>query len=253
MNLRVLGSAGAELPGFRPPSFLIDGSLLLDAGTIGSVLTEEEQWNIRNIFITHSHLDHIRSIAPLADNIIIKNISSHTVVVHGIDQVVAAMHNHMFNNVIWPDFTRLPSPDKPVLSFNVIEPLREYRIDDYTIKAVEVHHTVPAVGYLVSGNGRTIAYTGDTGPTEAIWRHVSGADALIVEVSFPDSMEEMALLTRHLTCSLLKIELEKIEKLPTRIFITHPKPQYYDSIKKEITNLGNPAIELLHDGAEFVI
>lgn len=253
MKLRILGSAGAEFPNFRPPSFLIDGSLLLDAGTISSVLTEDEQWNIRNIFITHSHLDHIRSIPALADNIIIKNITSHNVLVHSTKPVISAMQDHMFNNIIWPDFTKLPSPENPVLSFKVIEPLREYKIDDYRIKAVEVDHTVPAVGYLVSSNGRTIAYTGDTGPTEAFWQHVSGADALIVEVSFPDCMQEMALLTKHLTCSLLKTELKKIKKLPTRIFITHPKPQYYDVIKREVASLGNPAIELLHDGAEFII
>jgi len=48
MKLRVLGSAGAEFPDFRPPAFLIDDSLLLDAGTISAVLTEEEQWQIRS-------------------------------------------------------------------------------------------------------------------------------------------------------------------------------------------------------------
>jgi len=253
MELRVLGSAGAEFPNFRPPSFLIDGSLLLDAGTISSVLTEDEQWNIRNIFITHSHLDHIRSIPALADNIIIKNIASHNVMVHSIEPVISAMQNHMFNNIIWPDFTRLPSLENPVLSFKTIESLKEYQIENYIIKAVDVDHTVPAVGYLVSSGGKTIAYTGDTGPTEEIWRYVSGVDALIVEVSFPDCMQEMALLTKHLTCSLLKTELMKIEKLPSRIFITHPKPQYYDVIKSEVASLGNPAIELLHDGTVFTI
>lgn len=253
MKLRVLGSSGAEFPGFRPPSFLIDDALLLDAGTISSVLTEDEQWSIRTIFITHSHLDHIRSIPALADTIIIKNSASHTVLVHSIEPVISAMKNHLFNNIIWPDFTRLPSEENPVLSFQTIEPLTEYQVENYRIRAVEVNHTVPAVGYLISGNGKTLAYTGDTGPTEAIWPYVSGADAMIVEVSFPDCMREMALLTKHLTCSLLKTELEKIEKLPPLILITHPKPQYYDVIKKEVAGLGNPAIELLYDGAEFII
>jgi ribonuclease BN (tRNA processing enzyme) len=253
MELRVLGSAGAEFPNFRPPSFLIDGSLLLDAGTISSVLTEDEQWSIRNIFITHSHLDHIRSIPALADNIIIKNIASHNVLVHSIAPVISAMQLHMFNNVIWPDFTKLPSPDNPVLSFKTIESLKEYQVEDYIIKAVDVDHTVPAVGYLVTCKGKTIAYTGDTGPTDAFWRYVSGVDVMIVEVSFPDCMQEIALLTKHLTCSLLKTELKKIERLPSRILITHPKPQYFSIIKREVASLGNPAIELLHDGAVFTI
>ncbi len=41
MKLRVLGSAGAEFPHFHPPAFLIDEALLLDAGTIGAVLSED--------------------------------------------------------------------------------------------------------------------------------------------------------------------------------------------------------------------
>jgi ribonuclease BN (tRNA processing enzyme) len=250
MKLRVLGSAGAEFPGFRPPAFLVDDHLLLDAGTIGSVLSEEEQWGLRNILITHSHLDHIRGIPALADNIIIKNLA-HTVVVHSTPEVITALRDHLFNNVIWPDFTRIPSPDRPVLTFKEIAVGQEFGVAGYSVRAVRVNHTVPAVGYIIAKDGRTLAYTGDTGPTEEIWRHVAGIDALIVEVSFPDSMEDLALLTRHLTCSLLKVELEKIVQLPRRILITHPKPQYYDTIRSEIAGLGIGEIELLHDGAVF--
>jgi len=250
MKLRVLGCAGAEFPNFRPPAFLIDDHLLLDAGTIGSVLTEEEQWNIQNILITHSHLDHIRGIPALADNIIIKNLR-HTVNVYSTCDVIKALQDHMFNNIIWPDFTKIPNAENPVLIFETIVTEENYTIAGYVIRAVAVNHTVPAVGYLVSGNGATLAYTGDTGPTEDFWQQASGVDALIVEVSFPNNMEQLALLTRHLTCSLLSAELKKIEKPPQRILITHPKPQYYDIIKKEIDCLRMQEIELLHDNATF--
>jgi ribonuclease BN (tRNA processing enzyme) len=250
MKLRVLGSAGAEFPDFRPPAFLIDDQLLLDAGTIGSVLTEEEQWALKNIFITHSHLDHIRALPALADNIIIKNLS-HSVRIFSIPDVISALRDHMFNNIIWPDFSMLPSPESPVLSFETIDTGVEYSVCDYRIRAIPVNHTVPAVGYQVVKGSTTLVYTGDTGPTEEIWRYVNGIDALIVEVSFPNSMETMALKTGHLTCSLLSIELVKIVRLPKRILITHPKPQYYDIIRSEIECLGLKEIELLHDGAIF--
>jgi ribonuclease BN (tRNA processing enzyme) len=250
MKLRVLGSAGAEFPDFRPPAFLIDDNLLLDAGTIGSVLTDDEQWNIKHILITHSHLDHIRGIPALADNIIIKNLS-HAVSIYSIPAVISAMEDHLFNNIIWPDFTRIPSEENPVLIFNRIETGKELLVNGYNVKAVEVDHTVQAVGYIVSSGGVTLAYTGDTGPTDEFWRHVSGLDALIVEVSFPDSMVDLALLTKHLTCSLLKTELAKIDKLPGRILITHPKPQYYETIRREIDSLNIPGIQLLHDGTVF--
>ncbi len=252
MKLQVLGSSGAEFPGFRPPAFLVDDNLLLDAGTICSVLSEEEQLNIENIFITHSHLDHIRGIPALADNIIIKNIAQ-TVTVHSSKDIIAAMKEHLFNDIIWPDFTHIPSVENPVLAFNEVESGRELKIASCNIKVIDVNHTVPAVGFILAKNGKTLAYTGDTGPTEDIWHHVSGIDVLIVEVSFPNSMKPRALLTKHLTCSMLKTELEKIGNLPGRILITHPKPQYYEIIKNEIAGLGIKGIELLNDGAVYEI
>lgn len=252
MKLRVLGSAGAEQPDFRPPAFLLDDQLLLDAGTIGSVLTDDEQWKIHTIFITHSHLDHIRSIPALADNIIITN-QLHTVSVQSIGEVITALQNHLFNNVIWPDFTRIPSPENPVIKFTAITPYQEYTVRDYSITAIPVNHTVPSVGYLVKSGGRTLVYTGDTGPTEEIWTYCSGADALIVEVSFPDSMKTLAQLTKHLTASMLVKELARIDVLPKRILITHPKPQYYDLIHKEIEELAIDGVELLRDGSVYEI
>lgn len=252
MKLRVLGSAGAEMPDFRPPAFLIDDHLLLDAGTIGAVLTEEEQLKLQHLFITHSHLDHIRGIPALADNIIIKN-HKHTVTVYSIKDVVTALQNHLFNNIIWPDFTVIPSPDNPVISFETIDTGREYSISDYSIRAIPVNHTVPTVGYRVCQGATTLLYTGDTGPTDEIWQYANGIDALIVEVSFPNSLESLALLTKHLTSSLLKVELDKIQILPKRIFITHPKPQYVDLIRSEVEALGLKEVELLHDGAVFEI
>lgn len=252
MKLRILGSAGAELPDFRPPAFLLDDQLLLDAGTIGSVLTEEEQWKIHTIFITHSHLDHIRSIPALADNIIIKNMS-HTVSVQSTTEVITALQNHLFNNIIWPDFTKIPSAESPVLRFDTIIPCQEYIVHGYRVTAIPVNHTVPTVGYLVKSGGKTIVYTGDTGPTDEIWKFCSGADALIVEVSFPDSMKDLAQLTKHLTASMLVEELKKIDVLPKRILITHPKPQYYDLIHKEVKALEITGVELLRDGSVYEI
>jgi ribonuclease BN (tRNA processing enzyme) len=106
---------------------------------------------------------------------------------------------------------------------------------------------------MVKSGGKTLVYTGDTGPTEAIWTYCSGADALIVEVSFPDSMSSLAKLTKHLTASMLLEELAKIEVLPKRILITHPKPQYYDVIHDEIQKLALFGAELLRDGSIYEI
>lgn len=247
MKLRILGCSGAELPGHQLSAFLIDDSLLLDAGTVGAVLDEEEQWQVKDILITHPHLDHIRGIPLLADNIIVKGLA-HRVNVISTGEVIAAISSHLMNGIIWPDFTKIPSAQSPVISYTEILPEKEFLVGGFAVTACPVNHTVPAVGYRVSKGGRTLLYTGDTGPTERFWQIAGDAAALVVEVSFPSELEEIALLTGHLTPLLLGKELAKLATLPPRILITHLKPQYYDRIKAELDALSMPGIELLRDG-----
>lgn len=250
MILRVLGCSGAELPGCNPPGYLIDDTLLLDAGTIGAALSEEEQWAIRHIFITHCHLDHIRALPFFADNMALKN-GPHNVGIVSARDILQVLKTNIMNNLVWPDFSRIPSPEAPVLSYRELEHAEVFRADGFTVTACSVTHSVPAQGYIVRKGEQALLYTGDTGPTEAIWQHASQLSAMIIEVSFPNDMEQMALLTGHLTAKLLAKELAKIAVLPLRIFITHPKPQFYQRIKDELAALAVPQLELLRDGSSY--
>jgi ribonuclease BN (tRNA processing enzyme) len=253
MLLKVLGSSGAEFQGFNLPAFLIDGSLLLDAGTIGSRLSESEQWDIRNILITHSHLDHIKGIPFLADNIIIKN-KEHSITIFGIKETLTSLRENLLNDKIWPDFTKISAAIEPVIKLRNISAGRSFSINGYKITAYKVNHTVPAAGYIIKdGKGSSLLYTGDTGPTNEIWKASDRVNVVIVEVSFPDSMEELALKTGHLTSRLLMGELEKIKDMPDRIYITHPKPQYIKQIRSEIKKMRNGRIEMLKDGRVYEI
>lgn len=253
MLLRVLGSSGAEYPGYNPPALLIDGKLLLDGGTIGTQLTEKEQWAVRNILITHSHLDHIKGIPFLADNIIISK-KRHSVNLYGIRETLSALRRNLLNDLLWPDFTRISAAIEPVLRLRQIGSGRPFAVDGYTVKACRVSHAVPAVGYIVSnGAGRTILYTGDTGPTNAIWKYAGYVDMAVVEVSFPNKMEALALTTGHLTARLLKKELAKCATFPGRVLVTHPKPQYIHKIRKEVQALGDRRIGMIKDGKTYDI
>ena len=241
-----MGCAGAEFPNFHPSAFLIDDILLLDAGTIGAVLSEQEQWAIKHILITHAHLDHIRGIPMLADNIVIKELKN-SLTIYGIREAIASLATHLLNDVIWPDFSKIP-PSHPVIKYQEVEREKELVLGSYKVTAIEVNHTVPAVGYLVRKGLTSIMYTGDTGPTDRIWQWTDGISALIVEVSFPNEMENLAIKTRHLTPELLSHELLKLKKLPPRILITHPKPQHIEKIASELAALGIEQVEMLRDG-----
>jgi len=250
MILRVLGSSGAEFPGFNPSGFLIDDTLLLDAGTIGAALSEEEQAAIRHILVTHCHLDHIRGIPLFADNMALKN-PQHNVEVLSARDILHSLKTHIMNDQIWPDFSRIPSPEAPLIRYREIENAEVLQVGGYTITACSVTHSVPAQGYIVRKGCHALLYTGDTGPTEAIWQYAANLSAIIVEVSFPNDMEEMALLTGHLTARLLSKELGKIVTLPPRIFVTHLKPQFYQTIKDDLAALGVPQLELLQEGSSY--
>ena len=253
VKLRVLGSSGAEFPGYNPPAFLIDRKLLLDGGTIGSRLSESEQWEIKNVLITHSHLDHIKGIPFLADNIILKN-RRRSFTLFGIDETLTALKENLLNDKLWPDFTRISAATDPVIRLKSIPDSKAFKIGGYTIKACRVNHTVPAVGYIIKDNsGRVLLYTGDTGPTNDIWLAAPRVDVIIVEVSFPNNLEALAIKTGHLTARLLAGELAKMTNFQGRVLVTHPKPQYIDRIRKEIRAIGRKRIEMLKDGKEYEI
>lgn len=252
MKLTVLGASGAEFPGFHPPAFLIDDSLLLDAGTIGAVMDEDAQWAIRHILLTHSHLDHIRGIPFLADNIIIKN-KKHNVIVMGIKDTLKTLKNNLLNNSVWPDFTVIPDKLTPVLTLKTITAEKTFRLNEYKITAYPVNHAVAAVGYVVEDSGGVrLLYTGDTGPTDKIWKATSRPiNAAIIEVSMPNAMREMAIMTGHLTAELLVAEIAKMEIIPDRILITHPKPQYLKTITRELKALKKYNVQRLVSGDVF--
>jgi ribonuclease BN (tRNA processing enzyme) len=216
MLLKVLGSAGAEFPGHYPTAFLIDGKLLLDGGTIGARLSEAEQFAIRNVLVTHSHLDHIGAIPFLADNIVIGN-KRHSIALFGIRETLTALRKYVLNDELWPDFTRISAAREPVVKMRNVLPGRSFRIGGYTIRAFRVNHTVPAVGYIIRDRrGKVLLYTGDTGPTDAVWGAAKKVDAVIAEVSFPNNMKALALKTGHL--GLIRKEVAKIRGMRIEMF-----------------------------------
>jgi ribonuclease BN (tRNA processing enzyme) len=253
MKIRVLGCSAAELPKLNLPSFMIDGDILLDAGTIGTVLDESEQWKIKHIFLTHAHLDHIKDIPFFADNIAISK-KNHHVSIMSIPEVIQALRDNLLNDVVWPDFTKIPTPDNPIIRLKKIDSGKRFKVGSYKFTAYKVNHTVPAVGYLIEDKRKKrLLYIGDTGPSDTIWESLykKRIHCLIIEVSFPNRFKDLALKTKHLTPRLLALEMKKLEILPDNIFITHFKPQYRDMIKEELKMLKINNIKILQDGTRF--
>lgn len=255
MRIKVLGASGSEVRGHLCPAFVVDEAILLDAGTVGLSLNITEESRIRYVLLTHAHFDHIKGLPFLLDNLATRG-TRNTVTVMSGEEVIAALKTNILNDRIWPDFTTIPTPEAPVLRYAVIRPEVRERINGYTVTAVAVSHTVPTYGYILeNGEGKAVAYTGDTGPTDRFWvtMNTIRVSCLITESSFPNRLAEEASRSGHLTPSLLEQQIEKMKTPPPTICLVHAKPQHRREIEEEVLALGRKEIRFLREGETLTI
>ena len=235
MKVRVLGCSGAIAKDCRTTSFLIDGDVLVDAGTGVGDLTLGEMRGVEHVLLTHSHLDHVAAL-PLMVDAIASGLAK-PVTVHALAGTIAALKAHVFNDVIWPDFSRLPTPDAPFISFQEIRVGQTLDINGKRIEVLPAVHTVPAVGYAVSAGKGCWIFTGDTERNPAFWERVNQMDvaALVIETAFSNREKELARRSLHLSPNALAEELDCIDQgRAYPIYITHTKPAETELIMAEI-------------------
>jgi ribonuclease BN (tRNA processing enzyme) len=245
MQTRVLGCSGSIAAGNRTTSFLLDDNVLIDAGTGVGDLTLEEMVAVDHILVTHSHLDHVLAIGLLADSVTRRRTAAARppVGVHHHRRArggSAALRLHVFNGVIWPDFTRLPDIHHPVLHFEPLEVGQVLTLGPRRIEVLPASHTVPAVGYAVLGSQGAWVFTGDTGPNPALWQRLLGLPvaALIIETAFRDDEHALATISQHLCPSQLQQELARLQA-PADVYITHIKPGEVETVMAEIGAQGS--------------
>ncbi|MDP6512342.1 MAG: MBL fold metallo-hydrolase, partial [SAR202 cluster bacterium] len=181
MELRILGAHNMESRDTRFEAHLVDGILALDAGGLTRSLSFEEQHKIRAIVLTHRHFDHIRDLMPFG---LTMRDSGVTVDVYGIEDTLDFVTDKLMDGSLYPPFLEFPSREKPIYALHEVEPLEEFQVLDYKVKAVPVPHAVPAVGYMVSTNDVSVFYTGDAGKgVSEAWQHAE-PDILLTEVTF---------------------------------------------------------------------
>jgi ribonuclease BN (tRNA processing enzyme) len=245
--IRVLGCSGAIAAGCRTTSFLLGDDTLVDAGTGVGDLTLAELARIDHILVSHSHLDHVLAIGLLADSVIRPREAAGRppVQVHALAPTLAALRSHIFNGTIWPDFTRLPSAEHPVLELVPVEQGQRFVLGGRTVEVLSASHTVPACGFAVEGTDGWWVYTGDTGPNPALWQRLRGIKVahLVIETAFGDDERQLAGISRHLCPAVLGHELQQLGgplNASVNVFITHIKPGEMDAVMAEIRLLGTP-------------
>jgi ribonuclease BN (tRNA processing enzyme) len=254
MILNVLGCSGSIAAGCKTTAFLLDGDVLIDAGTGVGDLALEALARIDHILISHSHLDHVLSIGLLADGVmrVRRAAGRGPIQVHALPETLAALRQHIFNGVIWPDFTRLPSAEQPVLQLVPFAVGDLLELNGKRIEVLSAAHTVPACGFAVECGGEAgdetgqaqrgwWVYTGDTGPNPLLWERLRRMKVahLIIETAFSDEERQLARISRHLCPAALGHELAQLEG-SVDVHITHIKPGESEAVMAQIAKLGVP-------------
>lgn len=262
MKVRVLGCSGAIAKDCRTTSFLVDGRILVDAGTGVGDLTLAEMQQVTDLLLTHAHLDHIAALPLMLDAVGTQR--GRPLRVHALPETIQALRAHVFNDLIWPDFTRLPSADHPFLEFRPLTPGQTLEVAGHTVQLLPAVHTVPAVGYALSvADGPCWVFSGDTGPNPGFWQALTAlrVGLLVIETAFSNREQRLARESLHLSPGMLVEQLDAIMPTSTYpIYITHTKPAETELIMSEIVELerqreaaGKPArrIHWLAAGQEF--
>jgi ribonuclease BN (tRNA processing enzyme) len=241
MKVRVLGCSGAIAKDCRTTSFLLDQDVLVDAGTGVGDLTIDEMAGIAHVLLTHSHLDHIAALPLMVDACATKR--STPLQIHALQATIDALKTHIFNNVIWPDFSSLPTPAAPFVSFHPLVCGQTLLLGGKQIEVLPAVHTVPAVGYAaraasaVNASQGCWVFTGDTGKNPALWARLNQLDVamLVIETAFSNRESDLAQRSLHLSPDVLASELDYIapgKNYP--VYITHTKPAETELILAEI-------------------
>lgn len=225
----------------RSGCLLVNGRLALDSGGLASQLGLAEQVAVDHVLLSHAHLDHIGELAFLVDNVMASRTTP--LKIWAPAPILDQVRQHLFNNQIWPDFSRICVREHAVIEFCPLDDVGRLELDGLQIRWVRTRHPVFSVGYLVEDEKGAFLYTGDTGPTEAVWTLAGESPrlrAVFVEAAFPNRLQALAMTSGHLTPALLCDELEKMGDSPVRINVMHVKPVYHDEIALELKALAHP-------------
>lgn len=242
MHIRVLGCSGSIAAGCRTTAFLLDSDVLIDAGSGVGDLTLEELECVDDILLSHAHLDHVLGVPLLADSVMRRRTGRPPIRVHALPQTLETLRTHLFNGQLWPDFTTLPCPTRPVLSLHPFQTGDVLDLGGRRIEVLPALHTVPAVGFAVLAPAGAWVFTGDTAPNPALWRRLAAMPVrhLVIETAFSDDERAVAEVSRHLHPTALAGELRHLAQ-PTQVHITHIKPGEMAAVMAEIRALSPAA------------
>lgn len=234
MRVTVLGCNGSITGNLRTTCYQVDDDLLIDAGTGAGDLSLQQAIAINTVFLTHSHLDHCCMLPMLADAACA--FRDMPLTVYALPQTISAIKRNILNGEIWPDYTALPSPERPYIRFQPIAPGETVELNGRKITALPARHAIPCASYQLDSGNASLVYSGDTTYCEEFWQalnRIHNLKYLLIENTFLNSNAADAARAGHMTASLLAQGMRSLQR-PVELFIVHMEAGREEEAFREI-------------------
>lgn len=232
--------------------FVIDDRVAIDAGCLGQSVSAAQRQQVRDVVLTHAHLDHIAGLPLFLDDLF--SVLEAPVRIHATPEVINILERDIFNWSIYPRFSELSNDHGAILQYVPFQTGSEFEVAHLNFHAINVNHLVPTVGFIVSDEKTSIVMTGDTAGLDEFWRTVNkrpAPDAVLIECAFPDELTDLAEVSHHLTPSLLKSELAKFAHPGTPVYVVNIKPMFLEKVVREIEGLNIGNLQVLDVGRVY--
>ena len=181
MRLTVLGACGAwPEPGQACSGFLVEQDgfrLVVDLGyaTVPRLLGVLDASQVDAVVISHGHPDHCADLNPLLRARALREDPAPPLPVYAPPGALDAV-------------LRMDQAQTLAGSYQVHEvlPGTSLQIGPMHVQTRQLPHWLPNLGVRLTAGGRTLAYTGDTGPSEEVVRLAADADLLLAEATYLD-------------------------------------------------------------------
>jgi ribonuclease BN (tRNA processing enzyme) len=242
VEARIVGAHQAESAQLHFTSIVVDGRLVIDAGSVATGLSLDEQLAIEHILLTHRHWDHLKDLPGFGFNRYSRAQASRgsgSVDIWCTDDVLKTLRELVLNERYWIDFFAGPDPARPIFQHRSVNPGETLQVGRYEVESIPVNHSVPTTGYQVTDPaGRRLYYTSDNGPgCGAAWA-LARPDLLVTECTVSNAQcAAGGEMHGHLCPSQLEVELRTFQArrayLP-RTAIVHVNPFYESAIRAEL-------------------
>lgn len=227
-RVEALGVAGSPAPGRLTTTFRLTGGILVDAGAAAHAIPPADRAQVREILLSHSHLDHTLGLPFL--------VGAGPMRIWGLEATLDAVRESLFDGRIWPDL-------KGHAEWRPLRLHESFPLGPWEVETGASSHTVPCLTYLFRGGGHTVAIVGDTryDASVAEWVGSRAPTHCVVECSTPDAKRDETVRFGHQTPSDLRAWRRALGDGP-RIFATHLKPSHEERTRDEIRALGDPRL-----------